>query len=74
MQSPNESKNIKPVPSPEDMAWAKEKMKDVLFGCVLNVKLYQTGYCPKLLHEMNAEEFKAYTMLIDGLHLKKSGT
>jgi len=61
----------KQPPKPEDLAWAKEKLKDVVFSSVLNIKLFQTGICAKLTCEMNAQELARYNELIQSMHIVK---
>jgi hypothetical protein len=48
--------------------WADEKIKDLIFGCVFNVKLRQSGLCKKLLCEMNDAEYRDYSLLVESLH------
>jgi len=55
----------------EDLAWAKEKLKDVDFNSVLNIKLFQTGICAKLTSDMNAQELVRYNELIKSMHITK---
>ena len=58
----------KPPLDPADLAWAKEKVKDVMFGCVLNLRLKQSGICKKFICEMTAPELQEYVGLISRLH------
>jgi hypothetical protein len=51
-----------------DLIWAKHKLEEVLFGCVLNIKLYQSGICPKLITEMTEEEMIGYTKMLDSIY------
>jgi hypothetical protein len=51
----------------KDITWSKEAVNNVLFGCVLNIKLYQSGICPKLLIDMGPSDLAEYTALIGEL-------
>lgn len=50
--------------------WAIDKLNDVLFGCILNVKLYQSGVCPKLIVDMNETDLQNYGRLLESIFLK----
>lgn len=67
MNEPSQNKQ-NPQDSSKIDEWAHEKVKDVIFGCVLNIKLHRTGMCSKLLCEMTHEDLREYALLIDGLH------
>jgi hypothetical protein len=45
--------------------WAKDKLDDILFGCVLNIKLFQSGICEKLIINMDSEDLREYGKLLD---------
>lgn len=47
--------------------WADEKVKDVLFGLVLNVKLRNAGICRKLICEMDDQQFDEYVSLVTAI-------
>jgi hypothetical protein len=51
-----------------DLIWAKNKLEEVLFGCVLNIKLYQSGICSKLITEMSEAEMVDYTKMLDNIY------
>jgi hypothetical protein len=61
---PNQQK-VKPCKA--DMEWAKEAVKDVFFGCVLNITLKTGGVCTKYLYEMSEVEVLDYLQLITDL-------
>lgn len=48
-----------------DDLWAEDQLKNVIAGCILNIKLTQDGICEKYLCEMNNEDVKRYLMLIE---------
>jgi len=37
----------------EERCWAKDKVDDVFYGCILNTRLYGAGIAPKLIVEMD---------------------
>ena len=58
-------------PSQADLDWAREMLKDVLCGCVLNMKLKKAGLCPKFFAEMqHDEDFRQYVEILDHLLFK----
>jgi len=59
------------LPISPDQLWAKGKLDDVLFGCVLNIKLYQSGICGKLLIEMSSQDFQDYNKLLETILFAK---
>jgi hypothetical protein len=64
LRSTNEAQ---PTKSKADMEWAKEAVKDVFFGCVLNITLKTGGVCTKYLYEMSEVEVLDYLQLITDL-------
>ena len=61
--STSNNKNLRII-SPE-LIWAKKKLDEVIFGCVLNIKLHQSGICPMLIIEMDEQDLKDYTKFLD---------
>lgn len=61
---PNQ-KNVRP--SKADMEWAREAVKDVFFGCVLNITLKTGGVCTKYIYEMNEAEILDYLQMVTDL-------
>lgn len=58
-------------PSIQQMVRAKEQLDDVLFGCVLNIKLYQSGICPKLIVDMDETDINEYIKMLEGILFSK---
>lgn len=58
-------------PNQAELAWARELLKDVLCGCVLNIKLKRAGLCPKFFCEMADEDFRQYGEILEGLLFKR---
>jgi len=54
----------------KDIIWATEKLNDVLFGCVLNIKLYDSGICSKYISDMSEKELEDYTGLLEQFFVK----
>jgi hypothetical protein len=54
----------------KDIIWAKERLNDVLFGCVLNIKLYDSGICSKHISDMSEKELEDYTCLLEQFFVK----
>lgn len=61
------NQRIKRQPSKADMEWAREAVKDVFFGCVLNITLKTGGVCEKFIYEMNETEVIEYVQMISDL-------
>jgi hypothetical protein len=61
-------KDERTLQDPNLDSWADEKIKDLLFSCVFNVKLRQSGLCKKLLCEMNEAEYRDYALLVESFH------
>ena len=53
------------------MVRAKEQLDDVLFGCVLNIKLYQSGICPKLIIDMDETDINEYLKMLENILFTK---
>lgn len=53
--------------SPADLAWAKEKVQDILFGCELNIRLKHAGLCSKYICEMDEADIARYALLVSQL-------
>lgn len=70
-----QSMNIDPKHLPTvnnpDFIWAKEKLNDILFGCILNIKLYQSGICEKLILNMDNDDINKYNKILQTIHLSK---
>lgn len=49
------------------MEWAREAVKDVFFGCVLNITLKTGGVCTKYIYEMNEAEILDYLQMVTDL-------
>ena len=47
--------------------WADEKIKDVVFGVLLNIKLRNAGICRKLICEMDDQQFDEYVELVTAI-------
>jgi len=54
----------------KDVIWATEKLNDVLFGCVLNIKLHDSGICGKYISDMSEKELEDYTGLLEQFFVK----
>ena len=63
METPIPSRNLRVIRP--DFLWAKQKLDDVLFGCILNIKLFQSGICSKLLINMDEQDMLDYSKLLD---------
>lgn len=48
-----------------DLIWAKSKLDDILFGCILNIKLHQSNLCPKLIIDMDEQDMEDYAKFLD---------
>jgi hypothetical protein len=51
--------------------WASEKVKDILFSCILNARLKRAGLCSKYFFEMNEADLNDYCQIIIDLHDRK---
>lgn len=51
-----------------DDLWANNKIKDLLFGCILNIKFKNSGLCKKYLCDMTHKEYTEYLNLMSALH------
>jgi len=54
----------------KDINWATEKLNDVLFGCILNIKLHNSGICSKYISDMTKKELEDYTCLLEQFFIK----
>ena len=48
--------------------WADDKVKDLIFACVFNVKMVAAGQCPKLLRDMTDRDYTEYKNLLNSYH------
>lgn len=55
-------------PTQTDQEWAKEALRDVLFGCVLNIRLKSAGICTKYIKDMSNEELISYGKMLEEFH------
>lgn len=54
---------------PDDKAWAKAQVVELVAGCQLNIKLVQAGLWPTLLCDMkNIGDIAAYATFVKGLN------
>jgi hypothetical protein len=44
--------------------WADDKVKDLIFACVFNVKMVAAGQCPLLLRDMSDRDYTEYQSLL----------
>ena len=47
-----------------DLEWAKNLLDDIVFGCILNIKFYQSGICEKLFIDMYSSDLEEYKKLL----------
>jgi hypothetical protein len=59
------------TPNEAELTWARELLKDVLCGCILNMKLKRAGLCPKFFCEMADEDFRQYGEILEALLFKR---
>ena len=45
--------------------WAEQKVKDLIFSCVFNVKMFTAGQCDKLLKDMDETDYRHYCELMN---------
>lgn len=59
------------TPNEAELTWVRELLKDVLCGCILNMKLKRAGLCPKFFCEMADEDFRQYGEILEALLFKR---
>lgn len=67
---PNQKSNLLHEPTPAEIHWADELLKDIFCGCVLNLKLKRAGLCPKYLCDMTQNsDYREYGAVLEHLLL-----
>lgn len=47
--------------------WANNSIRDVIAGCVLNIRLYEAGICDRLICDMSDTDLERYMILLEEL-------
>jgi hypothetical protein len=69
----NQNSKLLHEPTPAELAWASEMLKDIFCGCLLNMKLKRAGLCPKYIYEMEqAGDYRKYGAVLEDLLFKKT--
>lgn len=55
------------LPKPDDLLWARDKVNDLLFSFRINDQLVSVGLTSKHIYEMDEQDMRRYTKLIEVL-------
>lgn len=47
--------------------WAHNSIRDIVAGCVLNIRLHEAGICNKFICDMSDTEIERYLILLEEL-------